>query len=226
VVTPSAFWADRLGCSPGDFERPGLTLVRHPEPRAFYALAAGSAVVVAAPESVEAALRGIADPSLLVTREGASGVLPAGAAFVGPARLAYLEHALEPPEDVVSLPSAGDAALAALRAAVTPEEWRFANLEAAEPPLFACAQGSSFASASGFQRLDGRVAHMGVVTDPRARGRGLGRRVVRAAAAHAGALGLLVQYQTLAANAPALRIAESLGFAPFARTLSARWPAG
>jgi GNAT superfamily N-acetyltransferase len=225
-VTPAELWAERLGCARAAFERPGLTLVRHPEPRAFYALAAGSAVVVAAPESLHARLRGVPDPGGLVTREGASRVLPGEAAFVGPARLAYLERALEPPEGVVELPAARDAALAQLRAAVSDEEWRHANLEAAEPPLFACAHDGSLAAASGFQRLLGRVAHVGVVTDPRARGRGLGRRVVQAAAARACGLGLLVQYQTLAANAPALRIAESLGFVPFATTLSARWSAG
>jgi GNAT superfamily N-acetyltransferase len=225
-VTPAGFWAERLGCAPADLERPGLTLVRHPEPRAFYALAAGAAVVVAAPESLHPLLRGVADPVGLVTREGASRVLPPEAAFVGPARLAYLERTPEAPEGVVEVASAGDAALARLRASVGVEEWRHANLEAAEPPLFACAHGGSLAAASGFQRLLRRVAHLGVVTDPRARGLGLGRRVVGASAAHAARLGLLVQYQTLAANAPALRIAQSLGFVPFATALSARWGGG
>jgi GNAT superfamily N-acetyltransferase len=225
-VTPAGFWAERLGCSPADFTRPGLTLVRHPEPLAFYALAARGAVVVAAPESLHAHIREAADPVALVTRVGAARVLAPDASFVGPARLAYLERALGPPEGVVRVESASDAALARLRGSVSAEEWRHANLEAAEPPLFACAHEGALASASGFQRLLGRVAHVGVVTDPRARGRGLGRRVVQAAAVHAGALGLLVQYQTLAANAPALRVAESLGFAPFATSLSARWSAG
>ncbi|HTO09310.1 MAG TPA: GNAT family N-acetyltransferase [Myxococcota bacterium] len=224
-MTPAGFWAARLGCSAADLTRSGLTLLRHAEPRGFYALAAGSAVVVAAPESLHAALREHPDPAGLLTREAAARVLPAGAAFVGPACLAYLERAPAPPQPVVRVTSAHDPALAALRAAVRAEEWRHANLEAAEPPLFAWAHEGALASASGFQRLLDSVAHVGVVTDPRARSRGLGRRVVQAAAAHAFGLGLLVQYQTLAANAPALRIAESLGFVPFARTLSARWNA-
>lgn len=225
-LSPAGFWAERLGCSPADLTRPGLTLVQHPEPRAFYALAAGAAVVVAAPESLHARLHGVVDSTGLVTREGAARVLSPEAVFVGPARLAYLARAPEPPEGVVRVESARDPALARLRDSVSAEEWRHANLEAAEPPLFACAHEGALVSASGFQRLLGRVAHVGVVTDPRARGRGLGRRVVRAAAAHAGGLGLLVQYQTLAANLPALRIAESLGFVPFATSLSARWSAG
>jgi GNAT superfamily N-acetyltransferase len=225
-VTPAEFWAERLGCAPADFQRPGLSLVRHGEPRAFYALASGAAVVVAAPESLFASLRGVTSPGELVSRDAAARVLPASVAFVGPARLAYLAHELPSPEGVVPVASALDPSLAALRRALTAEEWRHANLEAAEPPLFACLDGGCVAAAAGFQRLLGRVAHVGVVTDPRARRRGLGRRVVQAASARACALGLLVQYQTLAANTPALRIAESLGFVPFASTLAARWIAG
>jgi hypothetical protein len=56
----------------------------------------------------------------------------------------------------------------------------------------------------------------------RRRDRRLGRAAVQAAAVHALELGLLPQYQTLASNAAALRIAESLGFEPFAITLAAR----
>ena len=46
-------------------------------------------------------------------------------------------------------------------------------------------------------------------------------RAVQATAAAAQARGLLPQYQTLAANAPALAIAAALGFELFATTLSA-----
>jgi hypothetical protein len=45
---------------------------------------------------------------------------------------------------------------------------------------------------------------------------------VQAAAARAQELGLAAQYQTLASNTPALRVAAALGFEPYATTLAAR----
>jgi len=131
-VTPAEFWAERLGCAASDFARCGLTLLRHPEPRAVFALAAGDAIVVAAPESLHERLNAAREPAELVTRDALARVVPPDPAFVGPARIAYLERRVAAPADVVELPSAQ--ALDALRAAVTAEEWRHANLEAAEPP--------------------------------------------------------------------------------------------
>jgi GNAT superfamily N-acetyltransferase len=187
-----------------------------------YVVVVESAVVVAAPESLYERLLGVPDPRALVTSECLSALLPPGARLVGPARIAYLHEAIAAPAGVERLTSPSDPRLGALRARVTAEEWRHANLEAAEPPLFARPVGAALAAAAGFERLGARVAHIGVLSDPSQRGRHLGRAVVQAAAAHALELGLLPQYQTLAANAPALRIAQSLGFEPFAVTLSAR----
>ena len=219
------FWAQRLGCPPSHFDGPGLAVVAHPLPGRTFAIATASAVVVAAPESLHERLRSVPHPRALVEPETLRPLLPAGAVLVGPARIAYLHRPLAAPAGVVSLASPADARLAALRGAVGAEDWRHANLEAAEPPLFGCEVEGRLAAAAGFERLLGRVAHIGVLTDPAHRGRGLGRAVVRAAAARALELGMLPQYQTLASNTPALRIAESLRFEPFAVTLAARWGA-
>jgi GNAT superfamily N-acetyltransferase len=190
---------------------------------AVYVFATATSVVVAAPESLYPSLRAVSDPRALIAPETLRALLPADATLVGPARIAYLHRAVAAPAGVVTLASPADPRLASLRGAVTPENWRHANLEAAEPPLFGREVDGQVASAAGFERLLDRVAHIGVVTVPNQRGRGLGRAVVQAAAARALELGLLPQYQTLASNAPALRIAESLGFEPFAVTLAARW---
>lgn len=218
----ATFWAERLGCPASAFERPGFSVVSHPQSDRVFVMAAGASVVVAAPEALHARLRAVPNAAALVTPEALHPLLPSGARLVGPARIAYLRGALSTPDGVVRLDPAGDRRLRALREGVTPEEWQHANLDAAEPPLFGWPVGDEIAAAAGFERLLGRVAHIGVVSDRRHRARGYGRAVVQAAAAHALALGLLPQYQTLAANAPALRIAESLGFEPFATTLAAR----
>lgn len=219
----TAFWAERLGCPVSAFEKPGLTLAPHPRQAAVYVVAVDSAVVVLAPESLHARFRAAADPRVWLTPEALRPLLPPGAKLVGPARIAYLHRALGAPDGVERLESASDSRLGRLRERVTVEDWQHANLEGHEP-LFACLVDGEIAAASDFERLAERVAHIGVLTDPRHRGRGLGRVVVQAAAAHALALGLLPQYQTLASNVPALRIAESLGFEPFATTLAARLP--
>lgn len=217
----AAFWAKRLGCAASVFERPGVTVVRHPLER-VYAMAVGDSLIVAAPEALRERFANASEPRALVTPEGLRPYLPAVERFVGPARILYLERPLAEPAGVDRIDSVSDSRVVALRGRVTAEEWEHANLAAAEPPLFAVLLGGEVGAASGFERLDDRVAHLGVLADPRVRGRGLGRVAVQAAAAHAQSLGLLAQYQTLAANVPALRIAESLGFELFAVTLSAR----
>lgn len=189
----------------------------------MFVVDADAAVVALAPETLHARLRTVTDPRALVTPDGLRALLPSEARLIGPARIAYLHGALAAPDGVERLGSASDPRLRALREHASAEAWRHANLEAAEPPLFGCALAGEVAAAAGFERLAERVAHIGVLTDPRHRSRGLGRSVVQAAAAHALELGLLPQYQTLASNAPALRIAESLGFEPFATTLTARF---
>jgi RimJ/RimL family protein N-acetyltransferase len=220
VTTPEEFWAERLGCDPSVFDRPRLTLLPPPRTSSLFAVSARDALVVSAPLELHGRLRAVAEPRALVSPSGLLLLLPAGARLVGPARIAYLHREVSLPEGVIALDSAEDPRLEALRAAVTSEEWRHANLAASEPPLFACAVGGALAAACGYERLLGRVAHLGVLAHPAQRGRGLARRAVQAAAATAWARGLLPQYQTLAANAPALALAESLGFEPFATTLS------
>ncbi len=184
-------------------------------------LVAGS-VVAAAPESLWERLRAVAEPRALVTPERLRAAVPEHIQLVGPARIAYLHRPLTAPAGLERIDSPSDPRLQPLRARVTAEEWEHANLAAAEVPIFAALVAGELAAAAGFERLDGRVAHLGVLADPRRRGRGLARRASHASAAHAQAMGLLPQWQTLAANTPALDIAESLGFEPFAVTLSAR----
>jgi RimJ/RimL family protein N-acetyltransferase len=220
-----AFWAERLGCPVSALERVGLTLVPHPAGEAVYAFAVGGAVVVAAPESLHARLRAVSEPLALVTPEALLPLLPRDTRVVGPARIAYFHGETLAAPGVTRIESRDDPRLHALRESVTAEEWRHANLEAAELPLFAVEDTGELAAAAGFERLRGRVAHVGVLTRPSHRGRNLGLAVVRGATAHALGLALIPQYQTLAANTPALRIAERLGFEPFATTLSARFGA-
>ena len=216
-----AFWAERLGCAENAFSVAGPTLVPHPRGNSLYAFATGSSLVVMAPAALHAAIRSLADPRALLTREGALALGRPIARLVGPARIAYLQRLLSTAPEAIELGSAADPSLQRLRAAVTAEEWQHANLDAATPPLFGIAADGEIAAAAGAERLQDAVAHIGVLAHPAFRGRGLARRAVQATAAASQARGLLPQYQTLAANAPALAIAAALGFELFATTLSA-----
>lgn len=222
TCTPEEFWAERLGCPSEAFRAGKLTLLERADD-AVFVVAAARGVVAAAPLALHPALARVADPEALVRWEALRALVPAGARTVGAAWIGYASSAAGSSEGARALASADDAALAPLRASVTAEEWRHANLETVEPPLFARAEDGVVVSASGYQRLLDRVAHIGVVTSPAARGRGAGRRVVAAALGLALERGLLPQYQTLVANTPARRIADALGFAHFATTLGARW---
>jgi ribosomal protein S18 acetylase RimI-like enzyme len=226
-VTPEEraciFWSERLGCPPTALVNPGLTVVEHREPGRVYVFRTGESVVAAAPPELHERLREVADPASLVTPEVLTPLLPPGSLLVGPATIGYLGTDLRSPDGISTL-HALDTRLDALRAAVTDEEWRHANLEAAELPVFAVQEDDRIVAVAGFERVLDRVAHIGVITDPRSRERGLGRLVTQAVAARAQALQLLPQFQTLVSNEGAQRIGRSLGFHIYAVTLAARLP--
>jgi len=186
-------------------------------------VAVGGAVIVAAPRTLRAALEESAEPSALVEPATLRSLVPSAAVLIGPAWVGYAPNiASEPGGDLREL-EPGAPELAALRSAVSAEDWEHANLDAARPPIFASVASGVAVAAAGAELLLECVSHIGVVTHPAWRSRGLGRAVVRAAAACAHAQGRLAQYQTLASNAAALAIARSLGFEHFATTLAARW---
>jgi GNAT superfamily N-acetyltransferase len=162
-------------------------------------------------------------PRALLDPKALEPLLPGSAVFVGPAFIGYTESVAPPVPPPVAIPSIQAPELQSLRSAVTPTEWRHANLEAADLPLSAVLTHGSAISAAGFERLLGRVAHIGVLTHPAHRGYGHARRVVSAVALRALAAGLLPQYQTLLSNRSALSVARALGFTQFVTTLSCRW---
>ena len=217
-----AHWADRLGCAPRFLREPGVHFAPAARPGSLYILGVDRSTVVCADESWEAPLLALGPAERLVDHVALASVLEEGTRIVGPAFIGYAERldaVLPGPE---RLPGAGDAALAALRAASSPEEWEHAGLEEHEEPLFAAMHEGVAVAAAGFVRVLEEVAHIGVLCHPAHRNRGLGRQVVAAAAHRALALGLLAQYQTLWSNAGAIGIAQALGFEHFATTMSVR----
>ncbi|MFO0959229.1 MAG: GNAT family N-acetyltransferase [Isosphaeraceae bacterium] len=109
--------------------------------------------------------------------------------------------------------------------------WRAFELALAESPMFAIPHrdGSGFASMAWVCETDNQHASIGVATDERYRGLGLGRAVARAliGALQAGPAHQrrLPAWFTEAENAPSRALAESLGFRHQRSEPLARWRA-
>jgi GNAT superfamily N-acetyltransferase len=216
------FWAERLGCHVALLREPGLHFIPQADPCAVFIVAAGPSVVAAAPGGLERELAALFRSGRLLEPAAVETFLPGPAVSVGPAFVGYAGSVAPPTLAPIPLAKTTPE-LETLRAAVEPHEWQHANLEAAAPPLFALFRQGAAVSAAGAETLLGQVAHIGVLTHPAHRGRGLARQVVAAAAAHAHSEGLLPQYQTLLSNRAAVAVARAIGFAQFATTLSFRW---
>jgi GNAT superfamily N-acetyltransferase len=224
-------WARRLGCEPSRMCTAGIHMLEGERTAAqafVFVLSRAETLVLRGDRDATRQLR-----SHLGSRAGLPAVEDVRAALgerieriVGPACIAYRETAPELPDgvgEVRPVGAADHAALSRLRDAVTDEEWQHAGIAAdGDAPIFGAFQDERLLAAASFATLLGVAAHIGVVTHPSERGRGAGRRVVAAAARAGAAQDLLLQYQTLESNEPSRRIASSLGFVPYARSLAVR----
>lgn len=139
---------------------------------------------------------------------------------LGPASLAYLderEHRPAEPAAVDQIPG-NHADLAALLASVTAGEAEECGLAEVSSSAFVVRSGTRVVAAAGYRRWPGEVAHVGVLSAPEWRGRGLARVVASAAVADSLANGLLPQWR--ARSQPSRRVARSLGFRELGAQLS------
>ncbi|MFF4652213.1 GNAT family N-acetyltransferase [Streptomyces sp. NPDC001380] len=175
----------------------------------------GAAIVTVPDEDTAARARALADlpPEAVADVDAVRGVLPV-ARVLGPATPAYTsreEFRPVPPGSptVHRLPS-GHTDLRGLEEEAGEADAGEAGLEGATSPLFAVRAAGGVVAAAGYEVWQGRAAHIGVLTAPAWRGRGLARATGSAAAAHALAAGLLPQWR---ARIPASRrAAAALGF--------------
>ncbi|MCF1597916.1 GNAT family N-acetyltransferase [Streptomyces muensis] len=184
----------------------------------------GSAIVTAPSDSAARVVRdalgklpleAVADSALV--RE----VLPV-ARVLGPAALSYVSAAgFRPVETgaltVQQLPVA-HSDLRHLEKTAGHEDAGEAALDELTSPVFVVREHGQVVAAAGYRVWPKRTAHIGVLTAPRARGRGLARVTGSAAVAHALAVGLLPQWR---ARPPASRrVAAALGFEELGSQLS------
>jgi GNAT superfamily N-acetyltransferase len=225
-------WAQRLGFDAARLRTPGVHAigpdVRAARPTLFLLQREAVLLVCGEPDATRLVVVGLdADASLPDASVVYARLGERVDRLVGPAFIGYRDAppALPPGAGALrALEAADRASLSRLRDAVSSEEWEHAGIASDHPDalVFGAFEGDRLLAAASFERLLGVAAHLGVVTHPASRGRGAGRRVVAAAAHAAAEEGLLLQYQTLEANGPSLRIARTLGFEPYARSLAVR----
>jgi GNAT superfamily N-acetyltransferase len=140
-----------------------------------------------------------------------------GAAYLGYADALGFRPVIRHPTRMVS--PVDSAALEQFASAVGQVAWEHSGLGEQPQPIAGCWQEDRLVAAAGYTVWGGALAHIGVTTDPAARGAGYGRSVVSAIGQHALEHGYVLQYRTLLANHPSLAIAAAVGMQAYATTL-------
>lgn len=231
-----AHWSAQLGCAPAALHTPGLTVLPHSTARrgwnGVYAIRNGEAAVVAVPEPLldraRHKLRGMpADEA--VTTFTLNRIFGAIAErFVGPAWIGYADAASfrpAPAADTDEVRQLGDGDsddVVRLSEACDETEWEHSGIDPRRRPIFALYRGPEIAAATSWEALSNGLLHVGVIAHPAHRQRGYGRAVASAITAHGISQGAVMQWQTLADNAPSLAIGKSLGYRHRYRTVAVR----
>jgi RimJ/RimL family protein N-acetyltransferase len=231
------FWASWLGCARHDLSGGGVKVVLCSEthqPQIFL-FARGSICIVSIADPGGGELLG--DVEAIVKNRPMREVFEGGfwkfqlggrvEHIVGPAYIGCADETDFQPSPVAApaaelLDAADIERLRPLADACTQAEWEHSSIRFDRRPIVGCSDGDTLVAAASYEVWGKRIAHIGVATHPQYRGKGYGKSVVSRISQHALANGLILQYRTLAANAPSMAIAHSLGFQEYAETISVR----
>jgi hypothetical protein len=109
-----------------------------------------------------------------------------------------------------------------LLSACTEQEVSHSSLKSGRQPTVGCFEDGILSSVAGYEILSEKIAHIGILTHPKFRGKGLAKKSVSAITEIALNENIGVQYRTLCSNISAVRSAEAVGFTKFAETIAAR----
>ncbi len=227
-----AFWAGFFGVPIEALDEPGAQVVPHVglgDYAGAWFFVRGAACVVSAPGRwVELLRRALAERTFdaVLSEEGLTTVFgEAFAGTVGPAFHGHLDpaHFRPHPAPEVRAIRASDAPwVAALRAACADEDWEDASLKLEAPGAFGWFEDDALLAAASLTDWGPDTVGPDVLTHPERRRAGCGKAVVSAVVSHALDAGKVLTYQTLMENEPALGIARSLGFEPYASHVAVR----
>ncbi|HYW12067.1 MAG TPA: GNAT family N-acetyltransferase [Longimicrobium sp.] len=235
IDTVDGYWAAFLGVPRSRLRPPRPLAIAHAaalsDYRGVYVQAFGAAPLVSLPADMlapfgQAAADAVAG-GLVEDADRWRAVFGARVdSLVGPAVIQYADsdtfRGVSVAADLRPLTEADRSALDALRDSMPSEEWDHGSGDLDGMPVFGAFVDGALAARAGYEVWAGRIAHLGVVTHPAHRGRGLGAAVFASAARAALEAGLIAQHRALQSNTQSLRIARRLGFRPYATSLAVR----
>lgn len=224
------YWASFFGLSTADFIKEGLKVVPHAELHDYqgaWLFRRGASTIISVPpgwvEKIEMHVRRRSQDTLTdrdfiaLFGEGVEKV-------IGPAYQGYLQEADFRPvaSSARLLSAADDTALQELAAACDAGEWDHSGIQVGQHPNFGVFSGDCLVATANYVVQKDTAAWPGIITHPGYRGRGCGKAVLSAAVEHGLSKGLLLLYQTLAANGASIAVAENLGYRQYAAHLAVR----
>ena len=224
---PDRYWAAHLNCQPDELFSQPLNIVTHGDQLRGYGGALGmfregSATVSVPPDRAEE-LRGLlaglergCTPNQFVV-----ALAPVALRAIGPAYIGYATGIAGDDALARTLNDEDADAVESLEDACDEEEWDHGGSSLDDPCSGVFCDGR-LAALAGYATWGGNIGHVCIVTHPAFRGRGFGKHAVAHIARRILANGLLPQYRTLNSNAPAIRIAEALGFQRYATSMAVR----
>ena len=221
------YWAGHLNCPEESLFSQPLHIVTHGEELQGYcgalALFREGISTVSVPPDRHEELRGLLEglDRGCTPEQFAAALTPVATRVIGPAYIGYTTAIRAADALARSLNDEDAAAVESLRQACGEEEWDHGG-SALDVPCSGIFCDGQLAVLAGYETWGGTIAHLCIVTHPAFRGRGFGKSAVAHLARRALAAGLLPQYRTLDANAPSIRIAESLGFQRYATSMAVR----
>ncbi|EDY17431.1 GCN5-related N-acetyltransferase [Chthoniobacter flavus Ellin428] len=221
------YWTNHLGCAAGELFSEPLRIITHgPDLADYHGVFAlfreGAAIVSLPPQHADALrplLAGLAkdcSPDALAT-----ALQSAAAVVVGPAYIGYATKVALPEHPVRALNPEDIPALHEFQQKCNPTEWEHGG-SGTENSCSGVFVDGKLVAVAGYEIWGGKIAHVLIITHPDHRGNGFARSAVAHLAARAIDAGLLPQYRTLESNRASIRIAETLGFHPYARSLAVR----
>ena len=108
-----------------------------------------------------------------------------------------------------------ESALFSLQQSVTNHEKELGDVDIKHPVVIGWFSNSELLSV-GSLIIENDIADLGILTHPQARGKGIGKLVVRALVVEGLKINKLVQYTSMQKNTASVALAESLGFERFA----------
>lgn len=166
------------------------------------------------PADLRAALENHRPPMSLVEEATMTRLVGGIERTLGPAVLGYLDADRFRPQDPTGLIAidGDDPGVRVLAERSGPEDAAESDVRVWSSPVWVLAEGDAVIAAAGFEIWADAVGHLGVLTDPAYRNRGLGRRVAGAAVAAALQRGLVPQWRARSDGAASRRVAQALGF--------------